>query len=263
MALIAMKAVGNSGGAGGWTFIADSNNQLALADALTNAANNFDSRKSEMYGKIDSMGNYWKGEDYNLFNTSAHNYDTALSDFSDSLRMYASQFETISGATEDLSTTLYNIIMNMTSFTSGGSNSTPGGTTNGNGTTQGGTSSGGGVTTKYAPPSVEDGTSGGGVITGPTTKYAPPSIEEGTSSGGGVTTKYAPPTITEPIIGGGDAVVMKYAPPTVTEPIIGGTIGGITTKYAPPTIEIIEGEGGTVAMKYAPPIVETYTTEVK
>ena len=97
MASYSMTAVaggsGGSGGAGGWTFIADSNNQLALADALTQAANDFDSRKGEMYGKIDSMGDHWKGEDYDMCNSSAHNYDPALQDFSDSIRMYASQFE--------------------------------------------------------------------------------------------------------------------------------------------------------------------------
>ncbi len=97
-----------------WSFLADSNNQLTLADALTEAANNFDARKGDMFGKIDDMGNHWKGDDYNLFNSSAHNYDPALQDFSDSIRMYASQFEKISGATEQLATELITIITNMT-----------------------------------------------------------------------------------------------------------------------------------------------------
>ena len=147
MASYSMTAVaggsGGSGGAGGWTFIADSNNQLALADALTQAANDFDSRKGEMYGKIDNMGNYWKGEDYNLFNTSAHNYDTALSDFSDTIRMYASQFEAISGATEQLATMLIDIVMNMTGSAAGGSAGTGTGGTGTGGTGTGGTGTGG------------------------------------------------------------------------------------------------------------------------
>ena len=116
-------SAGGSGGPGGWTFIADSDNQLALADALNQAADNFDARKNEMYGKIDNMGNHWKGGDYDLFNTSAHNYDGALKDFSDSIRMYGTQFESISGATEQLSSELIEIIMNMTgSGTAGGGN---------------------------------------------------------------------------------------------------------------------------------------------
>ena len=147
MASYSMTAVaggsGGSGGAGGWTFIADSNNQLALADALTQAANDFDTRKGEMYGKIDNMGNYWKGEDYNLFNTSAHNYDTALSDFSDTIRMYASQFEAISGATEQLATMLIDIVMNMTGSAAGGSAGTGTGGTGAGGTGTGGTGAGG------------------------------------------------------------------------------------------------------------------------
>ena len=97
-----------------WTFIANSENQATLADALQLAADNFDARKSEMYGKIDSMGDHWKGEDYDMFNSSAHNYDNALSDFSDSIRMYSKQFLTISSATEQLAAELVSIIMNMT-----------------------------------------------------------------------------------------------------------------------------------------------------
>ena len=97
-----------------WTFIANSENQATLADALQLAANNFDARKGEMYGKIDSMGEHWKGEDYDLFNSNAHNYDNALSDFSDSIRMYSKQFLTISSATEQLAAELVSIIMNMT-----------------------------------------------------------------------------------------------------------------------------------------------------
>ena len=98
----------------GWSFIADSDNQLALADALAQAADNFDSRKSEMYNKIDNMGNHWKGDDYNLFNSSAHNYDPALQDFSDGIRMFGTQFETIAGNTETLATTLVDIVNNIT-----------------------------------------------------------------------------------------------------------------------------------------------------
>ena len=97
-----------------WTFIANSENQATLADALQLAADNFDARKGEMYGKIDSMGEHWKGEDYDLFNSNAHNYDNALSDFSDSIRMYSKQFLTISSATEQLAAELVSIIMNMT-----------------------------------------------------------------------------------------------------------------------------------------------------
>ena len=143
-------SAGGSGGPGGWTFIADSDNQLALADALNQAADNFDARKNEMYGKIDNMGNHWKGGDYDLFNSSAHNYDGALKAFSDSIRMYGTQFEGISGATEQLSSELIEIIMNMTgSGTAGGGNiSIPGGGGNvtlpGGGTT---TNPGGGTTT--------------------------------------------------------------------------------------------------------------------
>ena len=175
-------SAGGSGGPGGWTFIADSDNQLALADALNQAADNFDARKNEMYGKIDNMGNHWKGGDYDLFNSSAHNYDGALKAFSDSIRMYGTQFESISGATEQLSSELIEIIMNMTgSGTAGGGNiSIPGGggtvtlpgggTSNPGGTTtnQGGgttTNQGGGTTTNQGGttnnPNTSTNSSGG------------------------------------------------------------------------------------------------------
>ena len=124
-----------------WTFIANSENQATLADALQLAADNFDARKGEMYGKIDSMGEHWKGEDYDLFNSSAHNYDNALSDFSDSIRMYSKQFLTISSATEQLAAELVSIIMNMTG--SGGSAGGAGGPGTG-GTGGSGTHGGGG-----------------------------------------------------------------------------------------------------------------------
>ena len=117
-----------------WTFIANSENQATLADALQLAADNFDARKGEMYGKIDSMGEHWKGEDYDLFNSSAHNYDNALSDFSDSIRMYSKQFLTISSATEQLAAELVSIIMNMTGS---------GGAAGGGGTGAGGVGTGG------------------------------------------------------------------------------------------------------------------------
>ena len=161
-------SAGGSGGPGGWTFIADSDNQLALADALYQAADNFDARKNEMYGKIDNMGNQWKGGDYDLFNSSAHNYDGALKAFSDSIRMYGTQFEGISGATEQLSSELIEIIMNMTgSGTAGGGNiSIPGGGGNvtlpGGGTT---TNPGGGTTTN--PGGGTTNNPGGGTTNNP------------------------------------------------------------------------------------------------
>ena len=109
-----------------WTFIADSDNQQKLADNLNKAADNFDSRKSEMYNKVDNMGDHWKGEDYDLFNSSAHNYEPALQDFSDSIRMYSDQFGKISSATVDLAAELIGVITNMTSGSAPGGSGGPG-----------------------------------------------------------------------------------------------------------------------------------------
>ena len=105
----------NTGVGGKWTLIVNSVNQLTLSDALMKAADDFDGRKTEMFGKIGEMGTYWQGEDYDAFNDSTKKYDPALQAFSDTLRMYSDQFGTISTNTETLATELIDIVQNMTS----------------------------------------------------------------------------------------------------------------------------------------------------
>lgn len=106
---------GMAGGkCGNWDFVANSANQTALSQALMDAASAFDARKNDMYTTIGDMGTYWQGEDYDLFQESAKNYDPALQDFSDGIRMFGTQFETIAANTETLATTLVDIVNNIT-----------------------------------------------------------------------------------------------------------------------------------------------------
>ena len=106
---------GMAGGkCGNWDFVANSANQTALSQALMDAATAFDSRKTDMYNTIGNMGTYWKGEDYDLFQESAKKYDPALQDFSDGIRMFGTQFETIAANTETLANELVTIVNNIT-----------------------------------------------------------------------------------------------------------------------------------------------------
>ncbi len=106
---------GMAGGkCGNWDFVANSANQTTLAATLKTAADNFDVRKNDMYTTIGNMGTYWQGEDYNLFQESAKKYDPALQDFSDGIRMFGTQFETIAANTDSLAAELVSIVNNIT-----------------------------------------------------------------------------------------------------------------------------------------------------
>ena len=107
---------GMAGGkCGNWDFVANSDNQTTLSQVLMDAADAFDTRKNDMYNTIGTMGTYWKGEDYDLFQENAKKYDPALQDFSDGIRMFGTQFETIAANTETLANDLVTIVNNITS----------------------------------------------------------------------------------------------------------------------------------------------------
>lgn len=98
-----------------WDFTIDSDNQKDLAEKLSTAADNFDTKVTALYGQIDSMkGTSWIGEDYDTFNTGVHNYEGALQDLSDSFRMFSEHYKLMADGTDTLATELIRIINNMT-----------------------------------------------------------------------------------------------------------------------------------------------------
>ena len=103
-----------STGSSKWDFIANSDNQILLADAIKQAATDFDSKKTEMFGKISDMGNYWKGADYDAFKESTNNYDPAICAYRDTIQAFGTHFENVSQLTETLVTDLTDIIEHMT-----------------------------------------------------------------------------------------------------------------------------------------------------
>lgn len=147
--------------AGSWDFTADSEIQTELSNNLNEAADKFDSRVSDMYKEIDSLGsnNYWVGEDYNEFNTGTHGYENALKDLSEGIRMYGKHFSEMASGTDTLATELISIVQNMTGSGNGGG--TTGGTTGGTSGGSSGTSTGGGT----AGNSSDDGNAGDGGTT--------------------------------------------------------------------------------------------------
>ncbi|MDE5888512.1 MAG: hypothetical protein K2H20_00660 [Bacilli bacterium] len=107
-----------------WDFTVDSEKQMDIADKLSTAADDFDTKVSLLYGQIDSMnGTSWIGEDYTAFNEGTHNYEGALKDLSNGFRMFGEHFKLMSSGTDTLATELIAIIQNMTGTnTAGNSN---------------------------------------------------------------------------------------------------------------------------------------------
>lgn len=101
----------------GWNFTVDSELQLELSNKMKERADQFDGQITKLYGQIDSMGSnkYWVGEDYDAFKSGCDGYKGALSDLSDSFRMFADHLVKISDGTKALADELNNIIANMTS----------------------------------------------------------------------------------------------------------------------------------------------------
>lgn len=98
-----------------WDFTIDSEKQKDLAEKLSTAADNFDTKVTALYGQIDSMnGTSWIGEDYDTFHTGVHNYEGALNDLSDSFRMFSEHYKLMADGTDTLATELIGIINNMT-----------------------------------------------------------------------------------------------------------------------------------------------------
>lgn len=97
-----------------WDFIANSVNQTTLATAIKQAATDFDTKKTEMFGKISEMGNHWKGPDYDAFKENTDKYDPAICAYRDTIQAFSTHFENVSVLTENLATDLTDIVEHMT-----------------------------------------------------------------------------------------------------------------------------------------------------
>lgn len=116
-----------------WDFTADSEIQEELAGKVDTAANNYDTKVELMYTQINSMSQYWVGEDYDKFVEGTEGYRNALKDLSDGMRMYSKHFTKMASGTDELASELIDIVNNMTGANSGGSGGTGGTGTGGPG----------------------------------------------------------------------------------------------------------------------------------
>lgn len=107
-----------------WDFTIDSDKQNELAGKLSEAADNFDTKISLLYGQIDSMnGTSWVGEDYDTFREGVHNYEGALKDLSNGFRMFGEHYKLMAEGTTTLASDLITIVKNMTGTIDGSSSS--------------------------------------------------------------------------------------------------------------------------------------------
>ncbi len=83
----------------GWSFTADSDNQLAVKTNLDQAATEFDSEVTTVYGQVNSLSAYWEGSDYDTFKTNAEGYKTALADLANTMRAFGVHFKSVSDGT--------------------------------------------------------------------------------------------------------------------------------------------------------------------
>ncbi|HAB65738.1 MAG TPA: hypothetical protein DCE23_00075 [Firmicutes bacterium] len=121
-----------------WDFTADSEKQTEIAKKISDAADKFDEKVDAMYSQIGNMGTYWVGEDYNAYKEGTEGYRNALSDLSDSLRMYSKHFEKVASSTEVLTQNLVTTINGLTGTNDSGS----GNGTSGDGSTPSGAGAG-------------------------------------------------------------------------------------------------------------------------
>ena len=99
-----------------WDFYVDSDKQRELSDDLGEYASNFDEKRVALYNEIDNMENDWTGEDYKAFQDGTHNYEPALIDLSNSMRMFSEHFLKISSATYYLAQDIINVIADAADF---------------------------------------------------------------------------------------------------------------------------------------------------
>lgn len=97
-----------------WNFTIDSEIERELASNLEQNANEYDQKVSDMYSRITAMGEHWVGEDYNMFKEGTENYQPALKDLSNGIRMYATHFNKMADGTDELASELIEIVQNMT-----------------------------------------------------------------------------------------------------------------------------------------------------
>ncbi len=97
----------------GWSFTADSDNQLAVKTNLDQAATEFDSEVTTVYGQVNSLSAYWEGSDYDTFKTNAEGYKTALADLANTMRAFGVHFKSVSDGTIALANECSAIILDL------------------------------------------------------------------------------------------------------------------------------------------------------
>jgi hypothetical protein len=101
----------------GWSFTADSDNQLNVKSNLDQAATDFDSEITTVYGQIGSLSAYWTGSDYDTFKNNADGYKTALVDLSNTMRAFGVHFKSLSDGTVSLANECSSIIKDLFNHT--------------------------------------------------------------------------------------------------------------------------------------------------
>ena len=99
-----------------WDFTVDSDIQISMAKYLEGKADELDTQFENLYTQIgpSNLGTHWVGSDYDAFNVGCEGYKQALSDMTDSVRMYAGHFRSVADGTDKLSSMCISIVQNMT-----------------------------------------------------------------------------------------------------------------------------------------------------
>ena len=105
----------------GWSFTADSDNQLGVKTNLDNAATEFDTEVGTVYSQIGSLSAYWEGSDYTTFVANAELFKPALTDLGNTMRAFAYHFDSMSTGTGNLANECASIIKDL--FGTGGAGS--------------------------------------------------------------------------------------------------------------------------------------------
>lgn len=97
-----------------WDFTIDSEKQKELADRIERNTEIYTERITDMYSAIDELGQYWTGDDYNMFKDGTEGYRKSLNDLSSGIKMYSTHLKNMAEGTEVLANELTDIIENMT-----------------------------------------------------------------------------------------------------------------------------------------------------
>jgi len=118
----------------GWTFTANSDNQEDLSSKLKDFGGKFNDGVNSIYTTVSGMGGKgsWVGEDYDAFSKSVEGFKGSTDAMRDTILMFSTHFQTLSGKTTELADQLKPIIENILEGSGGGANGgANGGATNG------------------------------------------------------------------------------------------------------------------------------------